>query len=350
MMRELFGPEGTALGHKTIDEIGARSLPVSPQNYEVWLSFLMGANPDLAKRMEDLISQGRPITSADMDLLYERFFSTTQLSTQVIETGSRIAHEIADALDALKKAGVSAEQYGETLRSASDSLSVGSPDRDAIRKVVAMLASATTEMSAQNSALSEKLVQSSNEVEQLRRSLQQARAEALTDGLTGVANRKLFDQTLRLRCDESRADKTPLCLLLCDIDHFKKFNDTWGHQTGDQVIRYVATLLAKAALPDQLVARYGGEEFAMVMPRTRLVQAERVADQVRRAIEAKRLVRRSTNETIGSVTISVGVSELQIDEAPPELVSRADACLYLSKRTGRNRVTTEVQLASSAAA
>ena len=125
-------------------------------------------------------------------------------------------------------------------------------------------------MSKQNSNLSHKLAQSSQEMEKLRTSLRQARAEALTDALTGIANRKLFDETLRLRKEEADAEKTDLALLLCDIDHFKSFNDTWGHQTGDQVIRFVASALTKFALPDHLVARYGGEEFAVIMPRTSL--------------------------------------------------------------------------------
>jgi diguanylate cyclase len=199
-------------------------------------------------------------------------------------------------------------------------------------------------MSKQNSSLSTKLAQSSQEMEKLRASLRQARAEALTDALTGVANRKLFDETLRLRREEADAEKTDLSLILCDIDHFKSFNDTWGHQTGDQVIRFVASALTKFALPDHLVARYGGEEFAMIMPRTPLKEAARLADQIRMAIEAKRLVRRSTNETIGAVTVSFGAALYAPGETPSQLVARADECLYMSKRNGRNRVTMETAL------
>ena len=205
-----------------------------------------------------------------MEQIYERFFSTTHLSTQVMETGSRIAHEIADALDALKKAGATTERYGATLNVAADSLlqhrhrwrCAEAPDQRARlghhRDVEAEL-----QPVAQAGAVLQ-------EMEKLRTSLRQARAEALTDALTGIANRKLFDETLRLRKEEADAEKTELSLMLCDIDHFKSFNDTWGHQTGDQVIRFVASALTKFALPDHLVARYGGEEFAVIMPRTSL--------------------------------------------------------------------------------
>jgi diguanylate cyclase len=346
---QLTGPEGLQLGHRTIDEIGRQLLAVSPQNYEVWLTYITHSSPDLRQALDKLIASGVPITADDMEQLYERFFSTTHLSTQVMETGSRIAHEIADALDALKKAGATTERYGVTLNVAADSLRNTVVDSDALQRLISVLASATTEMSKQNSNLSHKLAQSSQEMEKLRASLRQARAEALTDALTGIANRKLFDETLRLRKEEADSEKTDLCLLLCDIDHFKSFNDTWGHQTGDQVIRFVASALTKFALPDHLVARYGGEEFAVVMPRTELKQAGRIADQIRTAIEAKRLVRRSTNETIGAVTISFGGAIYAPGETVGTLISRADECLYMSKRNGRNRVTLENQLPPIAA-
>jgi diguanylate cyclase len=341
---QLLGAEGQVLGHRTVDEMGRHELPVSAQNYEVWLTYFTHALPELRSAIDTLIASGAPLTNQHMEDFYERFFSTTRLSTQVMETGSRIAHEIADALDALKKAGATTERYGATLNVAADSLQNASIDGDALKRLISVLASATTEMSKQNASLSTKLTQSSAEMEKLRASLRQARAEALTDALTGVANRKLFDETLRLRREEADAEKTDLSLILCDIDHFKSFNDTWGHQTGDQVIRFVASALTKFALPDHLVARYGGEEFAMIMPRTPLKEAARLADQIRVAIEAKRLVRRSTNETIGAVTVSFGAALYASGETPSQLVARADECLYMSKRGGRNRVTLETAL------
>jgi diguanylate cyclase len=341
---QLLGAEGQVLGHRTVDEMGRHELPVSAQNYEVWLTYFTHAMPELRSAIDTLIASGASLTNQHMEDFYERFFSTTHLSTQVMETGSRIAHEIADALDALKKAGATTERYGATLNVAADSLQNASIDGDALKRLISVLASATTEMSKQNASLSTKLAQSSQEMEKLRTSLRQARAEALTDALTGVANRKLFDETLRLRKEEADAEKTELSLILCDIDHFKSFNDTWGHQTGDQVIRFVASALTKFALPDHLVARYGGEEFAVIMPRTPLKEAARLADQIRTAIEAKRLVRRSTNETIGAVTVSFGAALYASGETASQVIARADECLYMSKRNGRNRVTLETSL------
>lgn len=346
---QLSGPEGVVVGHRTIDEIGKHQLVVSPQNYEIWVNYVTHSMPDLNKAVDALAESGE-LDGEHVDALYEKFFSTTQLSTQVMETGSRITTEIADALDALNRASTTTERYGQTLSVANESLQSATIDGDGLKRLVSALTNATTEMSKQNSALSQKLSRSSQEIDNLRTSLRKARAEALTDALTGIANRKLFDETLRLRKEEADTEGSEMCLALCDIDHFKSFNDTWGHQTGDQVIRFVASTMTKLALPDHLVARYGGEEFAIVMPRTTMEDAVKTVELIRSAIEAKRLVRRSTSETIGAVTVSFGVAKYNGSEQPNDIVKRADECLYRSKENGRNRVTTEEQMGGDAAA
>ena len=344
----LVGEKAQALAHAAVSQAGTFRLPPSRQNYEILLVCLLRTSPDLAAAVGALVANGQAPSQGEMDDLYERFFSRTRFASHVMETGSRITLEIADALDALKKAGATTQTYGSTLSSAARSLAASSIDGESLKRLVSGLAAATGEMSRDNATLSTKLAHSSLEMEKLRTSLREARTESLTDGLTGVANRKLFDETLRARKDEADANATSLALIIADIDHFKAFNDTWGHQTGDQVIRFVATSLTKFALPDHLVARYGGEEFAIVMPRTTLRQASDIAETIRAAIESKRLLRRSTNEMIGAVTVSFGVSLYVPGEPVTQLISRADQCLYLSKRNGRNRVTLETAAALAA--
>lgn len=344
MIEDIRGPNGLALGHRTIDTIGDHSLAVSPQNYEVWLTYLAGWSPDLKSALDAALNAGETLTDERIEEFYEEYFSTSKISSQVMETGNRIAQEIADALGALKSAGATTEMYGAALDRATHSLESESIDPNGLQRIVSALSAATKEMSKQNQVLSGQLKLSSREMERLRSSLQKARAEALTDGLTGIANRKLFDETLRLRKSEADKEKYDLCLVICDIDHFKSFNDTWGHQTGDQVIRFVAGALSKFALPDHLVARYGGEEFAIIMPRTMLSQAMEVSEQIRKAIEAKKLMRRSTNQPLGAITVSFGVAQYKLGETGQQLIGRADKCLYQSKNDGRNQVTSEQAL------
>jgi diguanylate cyclase len=187
---------------------------------------------------------------------------------------------------------------------------------------------------------------SKQEINQLQENLEAVRNESLTDPLTGLANRKYFDQMLDQAVARSKANDEPLSLLLGDIDHFKKFNDSYGHLTGDQVLRLVATAVRQNVKGQDLAARYGGEEFAVILPNTPLRQALTVADHIRRGVVLKELVKRSTGECLGRITISIGVATLHKAEAAPALIERADACLYAAKRNGRNCIVAETDLDS----
>ena len=132
-----------------------------------------------------------------------------------------------------------------------------------------------------------------------------------------------------------------MSLLMTDIDHFKTFNDTFGHIPGDQVLRLVAQAVKQNVKGQDVAARYGGEEFAVVLPRTALRQAATVGEHIRRAVLGKELMKRSTGEHLGRITISIGVAALRSNDTVPALIGRADAALYAAKRSGRNRVVCE---------
>lgn len=341
MYEQLKGPSGVETGHAAVDKIGEHKLCATPQNYEIWINHIAGWSPDLSRELEKRITKGLPLTDKELEKLHNRFFSATQLSSEVMETGTKIAKEIAEAVEALKSASTTTEEYGATLDNAAKSLSNNDITGEALNRIVSVLSTSTQEMSELNQNLNLQLLSSTQEIETLRTSLQAARSEALTDGLTGVANRKQFDEVLNRRIADSLETGSDLCLVICDIDFFKKFNDTWGHQTGDQVIRFVANSLAQKAVNDSLVARYGGEEFAIIMPNTILDTAFEIAESVRKTIESKKLIRRSTGEPLGQVTVSFGIAHYRSGEEHTNLIERADSCLYHSKQTGRNRITLE---------
>lgn len=336
----LRGPQGMAIAHQTIDLMGEHVITPAPQNYEVWLSYRLGGPPELRALLEERIAKGLPFDEATNDAIYERFFSNVRISAQMAATGEKIARELSDLVVTLQSAGEQANAYGATLETAAARLEQH-VDAPLLREVVVGLAQATLKMVDHNRSLSERLQRSTSEMEAMRSALRHVRAEALTDSLTGLANRKMFDEALKRRLAEAETDRGPLCLMLCDIDHFKRFNDTWGHQTGDQIIRFIASCLQKSARPDHLVARYGGEEFATVMPHTSLIQAKALAEQLRSSIERKKLLRKSTNEDLGGITVSIGLALFRTGDTPSSMIDRADACLYASKRNGRNRITTD---------
>jgi diguanylate cyclase len=332
-------PQGVNLAHETIEELKGLGVSPAPQYYEVWSSHRAQLLPELTTLIQKMLQTRDGVTEEKLERLHERFFTGAKISAQVLETGVRIARELTEVVAALETAGLRTDEFGARLEKSAAELKAAR-DPDSIRQMVATLIDATQEMSEQNRVLSARLQNSTREVESLRSTLRQARAEALTDSLTGVANRKHFDEALRWRKAEADVEGAPLSLAFCDIDHFKRFNDNWGHQTGDQIIKFVGGAIQKLAYRDHLVARYGGEEFAVVMPRTNLDAGTALCEQMRGAIENKRLVRRATNEDLGTVTASFGVVEYQPGENVHDFIERADACLYAAKRAGRNRVMT----------
>jgi len=332
-------PDGPVIAQEALDLMRLHGVAATGPNYQVWLSYRLG-NVSLREVVDARIASGEGFTDDFNTEVYERFFTGLGASAQIVMAGERIARDLGQVVTFLKAAEDKSGDYGRTLESAATDLSRGlAPDQ--IRQIVSSLAAATLDMANHNQLLTEQLQRSSREADSLRKSLETVRVESLTDSLTGLANRRMFDETLRMRIAEAHSQNLELCLLLVDIDHFKRFNDTWGHHTGDQILRFLASALQAHARPDYLVARHGGEEFAMIMPRAGMRAAAHTADALRGAIQAKRLRRRSTNEDLGQVTVSVGVARLQSGDTPQGLIERADACLYASKRNGRNQVTTD---------
>jgi diguanylate cyclase len=204
-------------------------------------------------------------------------------------------------------------------------------------------------MEANNKKLEARLSASKQEIEQLQQNLETVRTESLTDPLTTLANRKFFDQELARVIAEAKEKNEPLSLLMTDVDHFKSFNDKYGHVTGDQVLRLVAISVKQNVKGQDIAARYGGEEFAVALPNTALQSAITVADHIRAAIMTKELMKRSSGERLGRVTISIGAAVLRPDDTPQALIERADECLYAAKRHGRNRVICESDPEAAAA-
>jgi diguanylate cyclase len=334
------GSAGAAVAHETLDLMRLHGIPPTSGNYEVWLGYRLGRNAPLREAIDARIASGEGFASDFNAQLHERFFTGLGASAKIVMAGEQIARDLAQVLEFLKAAESKSDNYGRTLETAATDLNRGlAPDQ--IGHIVSGLAAATLDMANHNQHLNEQLQRSTSEIDTLRSSLESVRLESLTDSLTGLANRRMFDETLRMRIEEARAQRTELCLVLCDIDHFKRFNDTWGHHTGDQILRFLASAMQAHARPDYLVARHGGEEFAMLLPRVGQRAATQIAEALRTAIQAKRLRRRSTNEDLGQVTVSMGIARLQPGDTTQGFVERADACLYASKRNGRNQVTTD---------
>lgn len=166
---------------------------------------------------------------------------------------------------------------------------------------------------------------------------------AMTDGLTGVANRRAFDEALEREWKRTLREGTQISLLLLDIDHFKRFNDEYGHQVGDDCLRAVARAARSVVRASDLVARYGGEEFAVILPQVNVAGARETAEKLRAAIEGLQMTHNGNEEGGGVVTVSVGAATALARiggtiRMPEGLLQAADHAMYRAKHGGRNRV------------
>jgi diguanylate cyclase len=251
---------------------------------------------------------------------------------------------LASVTEAIENAQRSSEEYGHELAIASSRLE--GEHAEPMKAVVQDLTAATQKVQGETAVLETQLAETTAELGRLRESLDQVRRDAMTDGLTNLANRKAFDERLEATCERADAAGEGMTLAIIDIDHFKNFNDTWGHQIGDQVLRYVSSVIGRMGATPRLAARYGGEEFAIIFPSEGGRTAMAVLEEIRLEVSSRSLKRRSTNEDLGAITVSAGYAERLAGESTMSLVERADAALYASKHAGRNRTTAAQPMAA----
>lgn len=311
-------------------------VPASPINYQVSYDIVSERNIPLKEALDDLLKkQDDQLSEQNLLELYKKFFSPDdetlegqwqQLGKLIKSIQSRYSNskgEISDYLSSLN-------HFSEVL---SDS---HSPDElvAEVQKVKEDTQSVEQSQQQFDAQMSDMM----GEIESLRIELEQVREESLIDALTGLANRRAFDQMLDEITNEKSGNSPIFSIVIADIDHFKKFNDTYGHLVGDKVLKYVSKIIKDCVKGKDLAARFGGEEFTLVLPDTGISGAEIVSEQLRSAIAKANLIDKVANEDYGKVTISIGVSQYKPNEQPLETLERADKALFRAKGKGRNRV------------
>ncbi|AMJ60186.1 hypothetical protein AXW83_07645 [Bosea sp. PAMC 26642] len=316
--------------------------PSYPRAFEVWYAHLSGEMPAVSMAMNAIItgSEGGKVGAADIDSLYERFIGTERLARQTERTSLQVLGEIDSLMSLVDQSLNSSERYHGRLTAMSDDVPQPA-DRQKLREWVEALVMSTREEVIRKTQLETQLRDSANEIRNLREALESTRAEALTDPLTGLANRRHFEEMLQKSIDQATLRREPFALVMADIDFFKKFNDAHGHLTGDQVLRLVARTMKDKFKDKAVITRFGGEEFAIILPEADLIAGKFGAETVRQALLTRELIKRSTNENLGRITISLGVASYHRGDTASSLVDRADQSLMQAKRDGRNRTVTE---------
>jgi diguanylate cyclase len=258
--------------------------------------------------------------------------SATDLQVMVADAQARLT-EVNEIVSISRAA---AHDYGQALATNAAELEAGA----APAAIVTTLMGLTHSMIDRTRGVEEQLRVACEEIRQLRDSLAEAQDAANHDALTGLPNRRALDTRLAAAVETARETGRPFAVAICDIDHFKNFNDRFGHQIGDEVIKFVATSLAKDGDERLFAARYGGEEFVVLFEGSTAKQAGAEVDRIRAAIAARDLKVNATGQTLGRLTFSAGIAELhkEDEEGASAMLKRADIALYDAKRNGRNRV------------
>lgn len=311
--------------------------PWNPITYTVWYQYASGQNDLLKQEIDSTISRQVFLEDTMVRTLYAKYIVDAKEHAT-----SKVSAELGDLLNNVE---ASAAQTRESvaavnmrLTERSESIS-GVDDPQALRAMIADILAGTRDAGKLLAALSSTLHSTTSELEQLRQELQLARGQATVDALTGVANRRGFDDAAAKIMSELDPSAPAPVIAMIDLDHFKALNDSFGHVFGDRVLKAVAQAIVAGVKGRDIVARYGGEEFVVLLVSTPLQGAVTVANQIRETIAGAKIRRGSAGDMVGAVTVSIGLSSYQAGETIEQWIERADAALYRSKAAGRNRVT-----------
>lgn len=324
----------TDLLRQAVPLMSRQSTALHPLSYALWYAYVREPESALRRAVDEHIRQHGGLDEAATEALFHRHLAGPAADSEqrLVEGVQRL---LAGMSDSAAIASHETARYGQTLSRLSQELDTDTlPSLDEAR-------SHTSAMQSVVQRLQHRLDDSQREINTLREEVRRTRTESLQDSLTGLANRRAFDERVaaEIATTVTAERPEPPCLLMIDIDHFKRINDNYGHAFGDQVLKAVAQVLKALTPAEGLAARTGGEEFALLLHATPTDRAVTLAEKVRTAIAGSRIRRKGNEQLVEHVTVSLGVAVYLAGEAAAQFIDRADQALYASKAAGRDRVT-----------
>lgn len=336
---ELDYDYAASVAQKALHCMAAEHVPATPDNFSVWFVYSMGVPSDLQRAIDILIGNKRKFDATLNRDLFSTYVAAPDGSAASL--ASEQLHSVMDAAHVFLATAI-ADNHAQ-MRAIHDVAHQGQAGSDPML-LVQQLMNELAEAASRAAKLEAGFAEKTQELESIRETLSKSEERARTDTLTGLPNRRALDEFFRKAQIAAMEKGEPLSPLMLDIDHFKSFNDRFGHGVGDQVLRLMAQVLRDKVREVDLPARYGGEELIAVLPGAEFAAATAIAERIRCSIAACQITRRSTGEILPSITVSIGAAQFQPGEAMNELVERCDRALYFAKRSGRNRVVDESEL------
>jgi diguanylate cyclase len=322
-------------------------VPPTPNNFHLWFKYSLGTSSDLKRAIDILIGNKRKFDATTNHDLFATYVGSHSTDAAVASDVSEQLHSVmASAKQFLTTAISDNRSQIRAISDVADRSEAGVDPKLLVESLMNEVATAATRATK----LEANFVEKTRELDMIRDSLNKSEERARTDILTGLPNRRALEEFFRTAQIRAMEKGEPLSIFLIDIDHFKKFNDDFGHGVGDQVLRLMAKVLRERVRETDLPARYGGEELIAVLPGAELATCHAIAERIRSSISECRITRRATGEILPNITVSIGVGQFQLGESMADLIDRCDRALYLAKKTGRNRVVTENDLDHTLAA
>ncbi len=320
----------------TIPFLTQKGLPANPVNYALGFEIVSATNAGLNQAFTELAGNDTPLTADQSQQLYD-----TYIAGPGAEQAAQASADVGQVLEAtqglVQEMAVEGNKYQQSLEREGPKLEQCSNPGD-LQQIFDHLVADTRSMREVNHAMNESLGEHIRQIAELREQLDQSRAEAKVDALTGLKNRGAFGESLTNEIDAAHCESLPLSVVMVDIDHFKRINDSMGHLFGDKVIKAVARAISKQIRGQDIAARVGGEEYAVILPNTDHLGAQAVAENIRAAVKKIVLRKATDGQRLAVVTLSGGIVQVQPDDSPESLMKRADDALYLAKDGGRNQI------------
>jgi diguanylate cyclase len=343
---QLDDPEDVRKWHnKALSILAQHQIPPAPVCHLIAYEYASGRSEALNHRIDQQLACRATVDGQLFRHLFEELYLDNQETEQLDARLSDLHTLLYQVLQGVANACSHTELFSETLRQQNQALS-GNPSLEDLRSIAGTLLEATSRSIQRNQLMQEQLESVEQQTQNLQKEVRKLRDEASTDPLTGLYNRKALNQQMQsLLATAEELQDHPFSILMLDIDHFKRFNDQYGHIIGDEVIRRVGMTMKALIRENDFAARFGGEEFTVLLPSTPLDDAVRIARTIHQAIAKLTLVRRSTQERLPGITVSVGAAMARPEDNCESLLERADQALYLAKEGGRNRIATEGEIA-----